>query len=59
MTATVILWRITTWLGVRSQPHISREARLMLFDYARRHSHRYWNDHFAGALANKISTAGR
>jgi ATP-binding cassette, subfamily B, bacterial len=59
MIATMMLWRLSTWLGIRSQPNISREARLELYEYARRHSHRYWNDHFAGALANKISTAGR
>lgn len=55
----ILLWQLSGTLGRRVRPDITRQAKLALFEYSRRHSHRYWNDHFAGALANKISTAGK
>ena len=56
---TPFIWRMTGFLGIRMIPLVRKETRLNVFEYLQKHSHRYFSDHFAGSLANKVSTIGR
>lgn len=58
----VLLW-ITVELGFRAQgfllasavPRLEKDMRMAMFDHVQRHSPKYFNDRFAGSLANKIT----
>ncbi|MGZ8250515.1 ABC transporter ATP-binding protein [Methylomagnum sp.] len=54
-----ILWRLGGWLGCRTVVDTGVDVRLDLFKYLSGHSMRYFNDHLAGSLGNRITeTAG-
>jgi ATP-binding cassette, subfamily B, bacterial len=54
-----ILWRLGGWLGCRTIVGVGVDSRLDLFEHLSGHSARYFADHFAGSLGNRItSTAG-
>jgi ATP-binding cassette, subfamily B, bacterial len=53
------LWRSAGWLGARTIVGVGVDIRLDLFEHLSGHPVRYFADHFAGSLGNRItSTAG-
>jgi ATP-binding cassette, subfamily B, bacterial len=53
------LWRLGGWLGSRIIVGVGVDIRLDLFEHLSGHPMRYFADHFAGSLGNRItSTAG-
>jgi ATP-binding cassette subfamily B protein len=62
-----VLWGIALWIfvdiGFRLQgfllvyaiPKLEADIRLAMFDHVQRHSPKYFNERFAGSLANKIT----
>lgn len=45
-------WR--DFLQARAHPQLEADIRMAMFDHVQRHSPQYFNEHFAGSLANKI-----
>jgi ATP-binding cassette subfamily B protein len=53
------LWRLGGWLGCCTIVRVGVDVRLDLFEHLSGHPMRYFADHFAGSLGNRItSTAG-
>jgi ATP-binding cassette subfamily B protein len=50
-----VLWRLGGLAGSRAWVAVGVDMRLDLFSYLSGHAHRYFQDQFAGALANRIS----
>lgn len=48
-------FRTRDFLRAKALPQLEAEMRMAMFDHIQRHSPRYFNEHFAGSLANKIS----
>lgn len=48
-------FRITDWFMLRAIPNIRQDVIVSLFTYLKRHSHAYFQNHFAGSLLNKIT----
>ena len=48
-------FRAQGFLMARVFPQLEADVRLALFDYIQRHSPKYFNEHLAGSLSNKIS----
>jgi ATP-binding cassette subfamily B protein len=57
--AMFLLFRIQDWVSTRVKPRLLAEMRLDAFAHAQRHSHRFFTDHFAGSLANKVADIPR
>lgn len=53
------LFRLREWWLRTLQPTIMADMRMALFDHVTLHSHRYFADHFAGAIGTKISDVAR
>jgi ATP-binding cassette subfamily B protein len=54
-----VLWRLGGWLGCRTVVGVGVDIRLDLFRHLTGHPMRYFAEHFAGSLGNRItSTAG-
>lgn len=53
-----LLWRLGGWLGCRTVVASCADLRVDLFRHLTGHSMRYFSEHFAGALANRISALG-
>lgn len=60
--AGVSLWvfveacfRSRDFLQARANPQLEADIRMAMFDHIQRHSPKYFNEHFAGSLSNKIS----
>lgn len=58
----IILWvtveisfRLAGFLSVSLFPRLEANMRMSMFDYVLHHSHHYFSNHMAGAIANKIS----
>ena len=51
----VAFFRVQEWWQCYAYPKFEADIRLAMFAYAQEHSHRYFSDHFAGSVANKIS----
>ena len=59
IAAESALWRLGGWVGCRTVVTTGVDIRLDLFQHLSGHPMRYFNDHFAGALGNRITaTAG-
>jgi ATP-binding cassette, subfamily B, bacterial len=62
LAAGVCLW-VLVEIGFRSRdfirakafPQLEADIRMAMFDYIQHHSPKYFNEHFAGSLSNKIS----
>ncbi len=54
-----IFWRLGGWLGCRTVVASCVDIRVDLFRYLTGHPMRYFNEHFAGALGNRISAVGQ
>ena len=48
-------FRFRDFLTAVTFPKMEAKIRMALFDHVQRHSPKYFNDHFSGSLANKIS----
>ncbi len=48
-------WRTSGFLGMRFLLRVERFGHLKLFEYLQQHSQTYFNNRFAGSLANKVS----
>lgn len=48
-------FRIQGFLLAYLIPKVEAEMRMAMFDHVQRHSPKYFNEHFAGSLANKIT----
>ncbi len=48
-------FRARDFLQVRAFPKLEADIRMAMFDHIQHHSPKYFNEHFAGSLANKIS----
>ncbi|WP_304640371.1 ABC transporter ATP-binding protein [Pseudomonas sp.] len=53
-----ILWRLGGWLGCRTVVASVVDIRVDLFRHLTGHPMRYFNEHFAGSLGNRISALG-
>jgi len=53
-----IFWRLAGWVGCRTVVGSCADLRIDLFNHLTGHPMRYFNRHFAGSLANRISSAG-
>ncbi|MFQ5729189.1 MAG: ABC transporter ATP-binding protein [Waddliaceae bacterium] len=51
--------RIEEWIQLKTIPVIKAKMRAAMFDYAQQHSHRYFQEHFAGTLSNKVLDMAR
>jgi ATP-binding cassette subfamily B protein len=50
-----LLFRAGGFLWAITLPKMEADIRLNLFDYVQRHSYKYFSNHFAGNLSNKIN----
>jgi ATP-binding cassette subfamily B protein len=48
-------FRLRNFLEARAFPKLEAGIRMTMFDHVQRHSPKYFNEHFSGSLANKIS----
>ena len=48
-------FRARDFLHARFYPRLEAEIRTAMFDHIQHHSPRYFHDHFAGSLGNKVS----
>ncbi len=48
-------FRLRDFLQARNFPQLESNIRMAMFDHVQHHSPRYFNEHFSGSLANKIS----
>lgn len=53
-----LFWRLGGWLGCRTVVASCADLRVDLFNHMTGHPMRYFSQHFSGALANRISSAG-
>lgn len=53
-----IFWRLGGWLGCRTVVGSCADLRVDLFSHLTGHPMRYFTRHFAGSLANRVSSAG-
>ncbi|WP_150304886.1 ABC transporter ATP-binding protein [Pseudomonas saliphila] len=53
-----VLWRLGGWLGCNTVIASVVDIRIDLFRYLTGHPMRYFNEHFAGSLGNRISALG-
>lgn len=54
-----VFWRLGGWLGCRTVVASCVDIRVDLFKYLTGHPMRYFNEHFAGSLGNRISAVGQ
>jgi ATP-binding cassette subfamily B protein len=54
-----VFWRLGGWLGCRTVIASCVDLRVDLFKYLTGHPMRYFTEHFAGSLGNRISAAGQ
>ena len=50
-----IMFRVQGWIMAKAFPALEKDIRLSMFNYVSQHSYRYFADHFAGNLSNRIS----
>ena len=53
-----VLWRLGGWLGCHTVVDSCADLRVDLFHHLTGHPMRYFNRHFSGSLANRVSAAG-
>lgn len=51
----VICWRLCDWLALKYEPVLKNRIARILVEYVGEHSHRFYQDHFAGSIASKIN----
>jgi ATP-binding cassette subfamily B protein len=50
-----VSFRIRDFLRARAYPKLEADIRMAMFDHVQHHSPKYFNEHFAGGLSNKVS----
>ncbi len=62
LTCLVSVWvlveagfRVRGFLNARAYPKLEAQIRMAMFDHIQHHSPKYFNEHFAGSLSNKIT----
>lgn len=50
-----VCFRTRDFLRARAFPKLEADIRMTMFDHIQHHSPKYFNEHFAGSLSNKIS----
>lgn len=50
-----ICFRSRDFLQARALPQLEADIRMAMFDHIQHHSPKYFNEHFAGTLSNKIN----
>lgn len=58
-TLQSILFRVRDWIRLRAIPSIRKNIIMEMFTYLEKHSHQYFQNHFAGSLSNKIMDMNR
>ncbi|MBN9343624.1 MAG: hypothetical protein BGO76_08075 [Caedibacter sp. 38-128] len=53
--SSLIFFRFYDYIFLKTIPCLQKEIWVEMFSYLSRHSHSYFHNHYAGALANKIS----
>lgn len=53
----VICWRLCDWFSLKYEPPLRNHIASTLIEYVREHSHRFYQDHFAGSIASKVQDA--
>lgn len=53
--ASMVAWRISDWADYHFSPGIQADIRERMLEYVFQHSHRYFTEHLAGSIANKIA----
>ncbi len=48
-------YRARDFISARAFPQMEADIRMAMFDHIQHHSPRYFNEHFAGSLSNKVS----
>lgn len=48
-------FRLAEWIHLQLFPSLRMNITSLMYDYLRQHSHRFFQSHFGGGLANKIS----
>ncbi|HEY5259237.1 MAG TPA: ABC transporter ATP-binding protein, partial [Rhabdochlamydiaceae bacterium] len=48
-------YRARDFIQARAFPQLEADIRMAMFDHIQHHSPRYFNEHFAGSLSNKVS----
>lgn len=59
LAGMMALFRVREWVVLKLQPKIMGEIRERLFMHTLLHSHRFFSDHFAGAIAAKVNDLAR
>ena len=54
-TTVEVCFRSRDFLRARAFPKLEADIRMAMFDHIQHHSPKYFNEHFAGSLSNKIS----
>ncbi len=54
-----IVFRFYDWLQIKTFPTIKNEITEKMFEYAEKHSYRYFQENLAGGLGNKINDMAR
>lgn len=54
-----LTYRVSGKTGKDFFPYMRRDVRVDFFTYLHAHAHRYFSNHFGGALTNKITVVGR
>lgn len=54
-TFSFLMWRVSGYFGMKFTLNVERSAFVTLFHYLSGHSQTYFNEKFAGSLANKVS----
>lgn len=54
-----LAYRVSARIEISFFLYMRRDVRVDFFSYLHAHTHRYFSNHFGGALTNKITTVGR
>lgn len=54
-----LAYRLSAAVARSFFPYMRRDVRVDFFTYLHAHAHRYFSNHFGGALTNKITVVGR
>ncbi len=57
--AMLMLMRWQEWLQFDIMPQTQAQIRLQTMQYVMQHSHKYFSEHFAGSIANKVNDLAR
>ena len=59
LSLMLVVFRFREWFSMQVLPRLEADLRFTLYDHVAQHSHRYFADYFAGALASKVNDLPR